>query len=191
MSKEMILDVAGLQTTFKIKRSGKKYDLKAVDDVTFDLQKGEILGFVGETGCGKTTVGRSIVGLTQANGGVVSYEGKNILELSESKLRDIRQKVRMVFQDPYASLNPRRSIGDSVAECGDIHGTFSSSDDRSEQVAEAMRNVGLDPSFAERFPHELSGGQRQRVGIARAILPTPEIMIADEPVSALDVSIQA
>ena len=191
MSKEMILDVAGLQTTFKIKRSGKKYDLKAVDDVTFDLQKGEILGFVGETGCGKTTVGRSIVGLTQANGGVVSYEGKNILELSESKLRDIRQKVRMVFQDPYASLTPRRSIGDSVAECGDIHGTFSSSDDRSEQVAEAMRNVGLDPSFAERFPHELSGGQRQRVGIARAILPTPEIMIADEPVSALDVSIQA
>ena len=191
MNKDALLEASGLKTTFEVKRSGKKYDLKAVDDVSFTLNRGEILGFVGETGCGKTTVGRSLIGLTRANDGIVTYENQNLLSLSESQLRDIRLKIRMVFQDPYASLNPRRSIGDSVAEAGDIHKIFTSPADRDEKVTEAMRNVGLDPAFASRFPHELSGGQRQRVGIARAILPIPEIIIADEPVSALDVSIQA
>ena len=191
MSDDVILDVAGLKVSYSINRAGKTYELKAVDDVSFDLRRGEILGFVGETGCGKTTVGRSLVGLTRTSGGKVQFEQNNLLAMSASQLRAARLKIRMVFQDPYASLDPRRSVGDSIAECGDIHGHFTNTNDRNEQVAKAMRNVGLDPSFAERFPHEMSGGQRQRVGLARAILPTPEIIIADEPVSALDVSIQA
>jgi oligopeptide/dipeptide ABC transporter ATP-binding protein len=191
MSSQTLLQVDGLRTSFDVKRAGKTYELKAVDNVTFDLRKGEILGFVGETGCGKTTVGRSLIGLTRARAGTVTYDNKNLLALSNAQLRDIRSKIRMVFQDPFASLNPRRNIGDSVAESGDIHGIFKDAANRGSRVSEAMRNVGLDPSFADRFPHELSGGQRQRVGIARAILPSPEIIIADEPVSALDVSIQA
>lgn len=191
MTDEVILDVAELRTTYSVKRAGKTYELKAVDDVSFDLRRGEILGFVGETGCGKTTVGRSLVGLTRTSGGEVQFENRNLLAMGASQLRAARLKIRMVFQDPYASLNPRRSVGDSIAECGDIHGYFANAAERSEQVAETMRNVGLDPSFAQRFPHEMSGGQRQRVGLARAILPTPQIIIADEPVSALDVSIQA
>ncbi len=191
MSSQAILDVAGLRTTFHVKRANKKYALKAVDNVSFQLERGEILGFVGETGCGKTTVGRSILRLTRPEGGVVTFDGDNILDLSGRRLREVRLKVRMVFQDPYASLNPRRRIADSVAEAGDIHSLFKSPGDRLKQIAETLKRVGLDPSFAERFPHELSGGQRQRVGIARAILPIPDIIIADEPVSALDVSIQA
>ena len=191
MTHSPLLDVVGLKTTFHIKRGRKKYALKAVDDVSFHLNKGEILGFVGETGCGKTTVGRSIIGLTPAEAGIVNYGGRDILSLSESQWRAIRLKVRMVFQDPFASLDPRRSIADSVAEAGDIHGLFKSAEDRQEQINTTLERVGLDRSFAGRFPHEFSGGQRQRVGIARSILPIPEIIIADEPVSALDVSIQA
>jgi oligopeptide/dipeptide ABC transporter ATP-binding protein len=191
MSSQTILDVAGLSTTFHVKRANKKYALKAVDNVSFHLDNGEILGFVGETGCGKTTVGRSIIKLARPEAGVVIFGGDNILGLSGRRLREVRLKVRMVFQDPYASLNPRRRIDDSVAEAGDIHKLFKSPQDRLKQIAETLKRVGLDPSFANRFPHELSGGQRQRVGIARAILPIPDIIIADEPVSALDVSIQA
>ena len=187
----MILQADGLKTSFFIKRKGKKFELKAVDDVSFHLDRGEILGLVGETGCGKTTVGRSLVGLTKVKDGSVTYGGENILSVRQSRLRDIRLKIRMVFKDPYASLNPRRSIGDSVAEAGDIHNYFADRQDRAGQIAKALDNVGLDLSFADRFPHELSGGQRQRVGIARSILPIPDIIIADEPVSALDVSIQA
>ncbi len=186
-----ILDIKGLKTTFRVKRGGTKYILKAVDDVSFHLNKGEILGFVGETGCGKTTVGRSIIGLTKPDEGVVTHGGQNIAGLPDRLMRDVRLKIRMVFQDPYASLNPRRSIADSVAEAGDIHRLFKSSQDRLERIAETLASVGLDPAFADRFPHELSGGQRQRIGIARSILPIPDIIIADEPVSALDVSIQA
>lgn len=191
MSGEVILDVKDLKTTFHVKRGRKSYALKAVDNVSFHLNKGEILGFVGETGCGKTTVGRSIIGLTKSDGGEVTYGGQNLIALSDRNLRQVRLDIRMVFQDPYASLNPRRSIGDSVAETGDIHNLFSSDEDRARQISETLTNVGLNPSYADRYPHELSGGQRQRVGIARAILPVPEIIIADEPVSALDVSIQA
>lgn len=191
MTDDKILDVSGLKTTFHVKRGRKTYPLKAVDDVSFHLVKGEILGFVGETGCGKTTVGRSIIKLTKPEAGQVQYGGQNILDLSDANMRAVRLNVRMVFQDPYASLNPRRSIGDSVAEAGDIHKIFTSAGDRADKISETLKSVGLDPSFAERFPHELSGGQRQRVGIARAILPIPDIIIADEPVSALDVSIQA
>ncbi len=191
MNDNVILEAAGLKTSFFVKRGGKRFELRAVDDVSFDLHRGEILGVVGETGCGKTTVGRSLVGLAKSSGGTVTFGGENILAVRQSRLRAIRLKVRMIFQDPYASLNPRRTIGDSVAEAGDIHNCFSDGKQRAEQIARTLDSVGLDPSFAGRFPHELSGGQRQRVGIARAILPTPDIVIADEPVSALDVSIQA
>lgn len=191
MSGEPILDAQGLSTSFTVKRARRRFELKAVDNVSFQLDRGEILGVVGETGCGKTTVGRSLVGLVRPKSGRVLYEGADILSLGERRLREVRLKIRMVFQDPYASLDPRRSVGDSVAEAGDIHGLFPNRKARAEAVDDTLEQVGLDPFFAKRFPHELSGGQRQRVGIARAILPTPEIIIADEPVSALDVSIQA
>ncbi|MHA1571288.1 MAG: ABC transporter ATP-binding protein [Alphaproteobacteria bacterium] len=191
MTTDPILTVEGLTTTFTVKRGGKTRRVAAVKDVSFTLAPGEILGIVGETGCGKTTVGRSIIRLVKPEKGEVIFAGVDVQKLSESKLRSIRLGIRMVFQDPYASLNPRRMVGDSVAEAGDIHGIFKDKHDRAEQVAKTLTDVGLDPSFAERFPHELSGGQRQRVGIARAILPSPDVIIADEPVSALDVSVQA
>ena len=191
MSAAPILDVRDLRTGFDVKRSGRKMRVKAVDGVSLTLAEREVLGIVGESGCGKTTVGRSIIRLTRADSGTVVFNGIDVLSARGQALRTIRLHIRMVFQDPYASLNPRRSVGDSVAEAGDINGVFTSRAERAERVAETLTAVGLDPSFAGRFPHELSGGQRQRVGIARAILPTPEIIIADEPVSALDVSIQA
>ncbi len=186
-----VLTVEGLTTSFRVKRGGRMRRIAAVKDVSFTLNQGEILGIVGETGCGKTTVGRSIIRLVKPEKGEVRFGGVNVQALSDSKLRPIRLGIRMVFQDPFASLNPRRKVGDSIAEAGDIHGLFDGLDDRARQVAETLSAVGLDPSFAERFPHELSGGQRQRVGIARAILPSPKVIIADEPVSALDVSVQA
>ncbi len=150
-----------------------------------------MLGIVGESGCGKTSVGRSIVRLAKPHRGEVLFAGKDIFTAGSDDLKKLRLKIRMVFQDPFASLNPRRSIGDSIAETGDIHGLFDNKADRQRQIQQALTNVGLDGSFAAHFPHELSGGQRQRVGIARAILPAPDVVIADEPVSALDVSVQA
>ncbi|RAI02381.1 peptide ABC transporter ATP-binding protein [Acuticoccus sediminis] len=186
-----LLEVRDLTKTFHVHRDGKRYRVQAVDGISLTVRRGEVLGIVGESGCGKTTVGRSIMGLTRADGGEVIFGGGDLLKAHGAALRTARLKLRMVFQDPYASLNPRRTVGDSVAETGDIHGLFKSRKARAEQVGEALTQVGLDPSFAPRYPHELSGGQRQRVGIARAILPVPDLIIADEPVSALDVSIQA
>jgi oligopeptide/dipeptide ABC transporter ATP-binding protein len=191
MSEQPILDVRGLSTDYIVKRGGKSFQIHAVNDVSFKLAKGEVLGIVGESGCGKTSVGRSIVRLAKPHRGEVWFGGKNIFAAGTDELRKLRLKIRMVFQDPFASLNPRRSIGDSIAETGDIHGLFESAAIRRQQVDQVMTNVGLDSSFATSFPHELSGGQRQRVGIARAILPAPDVVIADEPVSALDVSVQA
>ena len=188
---DTILALNNLRKTFTARRGGKSYEIKAVNDVSLDVRRGEVLGIVGETGCGKTTIGRTIIRLTTADGGEALLDGEDIFSQNRRRMRSLRLKVRMVFQDPYASLNPRRSIGDSVAETGDIHGVFKSREDRTRQVAETLTKVGLDPSFAFRYPHQLSGGQRQRVGIARALLPTPELIIADEPVSALDVSVQA
>jgi peptide/nickel transport system ATP-binding protein len=191
LSERPILEVRDLRTTYQVRRLGRKLRLQAVDGVSLSLGEGEVLGIVGESGCGKTTVGRSIIRLTPAESGSVVFKGIDVLAARDARLRELRLKIRMVFQDPYASLNPRRSIGDSVAEAGDINGAFSSDGDRTKRIAETLTSVGLDPAFAQRYPHELSGGQRQRVGIARAILPVPDIIIADEPVSALDVSVQA
>jgi oligopeptide/dipeptide ABC transporter ATP-binding protein len=186
-----ILAVEGLGTSFDLKRGGRRVRVQAVDDVSLTLAEGEVLGIVGESGCGKTTVGRSIMRLAQPQGGRVVFRGTDVLSATGKGLNDLRLSIRMVFQDPYASLNPRRTIGDSIAEAGDINGTFEDRGDRARQIADSLSAVGLDPSFATRYPHELSGGQRQRVGIARAILPVPAIVIADEPVSALDMSVQA
>ncbi len=191
MSLQPILEVRDLRTTYEVRRLGRKLRLQAVDGVSLSLDEGEVLGIVGESGCGKTTIGRSIIRLAPAESGSVVFKGIDVLAARDASLRELRLKIRMVFQDPYASLNPRRSIGDSVAEAGDINGAFSSDADRTNRIAETLTSVGLDPSFAQRYPHELSGGQRQRVGIARAILPVPDIIIADEAVSALDVSVQA
>lgn len=191
MSAIPLLAVEHLRTHFDVKRGARRIRVLAVDDVNLTLAEGEVLGIVGESGCGKTTVGRSIMRLAQPQFGRVMFRGSDVLGAAGKELRDLRLNIRMVFQDPYASLNPRRTIGDSIAEAGDINKAFKDRADRARQVADSLSAVGLDPTFATRYPHELSGGQRQRIGIARAILPVPSIVIADEPVSALDVSIQA
>lgn len=191
MTGQPILDVRGLSTTYTVRRGGRTFHVHAAKDVSFTLAPGEVLGIVGESGCGKTTVGRSIVRLEKPHRGEALLGGRNIFTARGDALRAIRLKIRMVFQDPFASLDPRRTIGDSIAEAGDIHGCFADAADRRARIEQTLGNVGLDAGYAGRFPHELSGGQRQRVGIARAILPAPDVMIADEPVSALDVSVQA
>jgi len=191
MTGTALLEVENLHTSFAVRRSGRTRRVAAVDGVSLSLADGEVLGLVGESGCGKTTVGRSIMHLARPQSGRVMFRGVDLLAARGMRERDLRLNIRMVFQDPYASLNPRRTIGDSVAEAGDINRAFKDSADRRHRVEATLASVGLDPSLAARFPHELSGGQRQRVGIARAILPTPSIIIADEPVSALDVSVQA
>lgn len=188
---ETLLQVDDLRTTFRVKRAGQRIEVPAVDGVSLSLREGEVLGIVGESGCGKTTVGRSIMRLARAQDGRVLFRGTDVLGAAGAGLDDLRLNIRMVFQDPYASLNPRRTVGDSIAEAGDINGAFKNREDRTRRIAETLISVGLDPSFVSRYPHELSGGQRQRVGIARAILPVPSVIIADEPVSALDVSVQA
>ena len=191
MSSDDILAVRDLKVSFTARRAGRKYRVQAVDGVSLSLAEGEVLGIVGESGCGKTTLGRAIVGLVQPDGGNIAFKDDDAIAAGGAALRAMRLNVRMVFQDPYASLNPRRTIGDSVAEAGDINGIFRDRTDRSAMIASTLTAVGLDPSFATRYPYELSGGQRQRAGIARAILPTPSVVVADEPVSALDVSVQA
>jgi oligopeptide/dipeptide ABC transporter ATP-binding protein len=186
-----LLDVQDLRTTFTVRRAGRTLKVPAVDGVSLALGAGEVLGLVGESGCGKTTVGRSIMRLARPSDGRVLFRGTDMLTAEGEALDDLRLNIRMVFQDPYASLNPRRRVGDSIAEAGDINRAFANRGDRDRRIDETLISVGLDPSFAMRYPHELSGGQRQRVGIARAILPVPSVVIADEPVSALDVSVQA
>ncbi|WP_226781194.1 ABC transporter ATP-binding protein [Oceaniglobus trochenteri] len=186
-----VLDIRNLRKTYHVRRAGKSHEVRAVDDISLAVQSGETLGIVGESGCGKSSLARAVMGLSKADGGQVMLGGTDLLTMERQALAQARLRIRMVFQDPYASLNPRRSVGESVAEAGDIHGIFKSGEERRRLVGEALDRVGLGAQYADRFPHELSGGQRQRVGIARAILPEPELVIADEPVSALDVSIQA
>lgn len=191
---ETILDVRDLKMYFPVTRGllrRKVADVKAVDGVTFKLKKGETLGLVGESGCGKTTVGRCIIRLYQPTDGQILFEGEDITRLPEEKIRNIRRKVALIFQDPYSSLDPRQSAGNIVGEPLKIHSLVKSPSEYREKVEELFRKVGLDPSMKDRFPHEFSGGQRQRIGVARALASEPSLIICDEPISALDVSIQA
>ncbi len=162
----------------------------AVDDVSFNIVKGETLGLVGESGCGKSTTGRTILQLYRPTSGKVYFEGKNLVELKGEELRKTRRRMQMIFQDPYASLNPRMTVGEIIGEPMTIHNT-STGKEQQDRVQYLLRMVGLNPAFANRYPHEFSGGQRQRIGVARALALDPELIICDEPISALDVSIQA
>ncbi|MCL4488008.1 MAG: ATP-binding cassette domain-containing protein [Chloroflexi bacterium] len=169
----------------------KVADLRAVDDISFTLRRGETLGLVGESGCGKTTTARCVLRLYRPTAGEIRFEGQDIAAHSTSQLRPLRHKLQLIFQDPYSSLDPRQSAGDIVGEPLEIHHLVKSKGEYRERVAELFRMVGLNPGLAERVPHEFSGGQRQRIGIARALATDPSLIVCDEPISALDVSIQA
>ncbi len=165
--------------------------LKAVDDVSFTIDRGRTLGLVGESGCGKTTVGRTMCRLYEPTAGETIFDGTPVYSLSPGEMLSLRRRMQMIFQDPYASLNPRMTVGDIVGEPIDIHGLAENGQERLAMVHELLHTVGLSPEHATRFPHEFSGGQRQRIGLARALAVEPEFIICDEPISALDVSIQA
>lgn len=196
MEDKKLLEVRNLKQYFPV-TGGKMFEkkvVKAVDDVSFYINKGETLGLVGESGCGKTTTGRAILRLHEPTSGQIIYDGTPIFD-SEKKIAvnmlPYRRKMQIVFQDPYASLNPRMTVGDIVGEAIDIHKLAANRKERQEKIIEMLRRVGLNSEHANRYPHEFSGGQRQRVGIARALAVNPEFIVCDEPVSALDVSIQA
>ncbi|MER3427619.1 MAG: peptide ABC transporter substrate-binding protein [Pyrinomonas sp.] len=180
--------VRGLVKHFPVRGSSEV--VRAVDGVNFAIFRGETFGLVGESGCGKSTVGRCLLRLVEPTRGEISFEGRNVLALGRSELRALRRDMQIIFQDPYASLNPRMKVGDIVAEPLVIH-RLGSKRERRERAAELLRKVGLDPDYMNRYPHEFSGGQRQRIGIARALALNPKLIVADEPVSALDVSVQA
>ena len=189
-----LLKVEHLKTYFPLRKGlfNRVYDhVRAVDDVSFDVYPGETLGLVGESGCGKTTTGRSILRLIEPTSGKIIFDGIDVMSLKGRALRDFRKQAQIVFQDPYSSLNPRVTVGDAIAEPMEVHGIETDAKKRRERVAELLREVGLDPESAERYPHEFSGGQRQRICIARAIAVRPRLIICDESVSALDVSVQA
>lgn len=183
------MEVKDLKRHFK---AGRKGVLKAVDGLTFDIYKGETFGLVGESGCGKSTTGRTIIRLYDATSGQVKYAGEDVHgKKSVSELKAFNRKMQMIFQDPSSSLNPRMTVLDIIAEGLDNHGLVKNAGERQARVEELLETVGLNKEHASRFPHEFSGGQRQRIGIARALAVEPEFIIADEPISALDVSIQA
>ena len=188
--KKTLVRVEHLKEYFNINMGMfKSKPLKAVDDVSFEIKQGETLGLVGESGCGKTTVGRTILRLYEPTGGQIFYNGREIK--SKASLKDFRKKATMVFQDPYSSLNPRMTVTDIIAEPLDIHKLYKTKEERKDRVLELMDYVGLNSEHATRYAHEFSGGQRQRIGIARSLAVNPEFIVCDEPVSALDVSIQA
>lgn len=182
-----VLQVENLKKYFEI---GKRQTLKAVDEVSFTVARGEVLGVVGESGCGKTTLGRTVARLYKPTSGKIIFDGEDITAKSETELLGFRKKLQMIFQDPYASLDPRMTAGEIIAEPIDIHNLANGSE-RTQRIHYLLNLVGLNPEHANRFPHEFSGGQRQRIGIARALALDPEFIIADEPISSLDVSIQA
>jgi oligopeptide/dipeptide ABC transporter ATP-binding protein len=188
-----LVEVRHLKKYFPIKKGVLQHEVArvhAVDDVSFSVQKGETLGLVGESGCGKSTLGRTIVRLLEATDGEILFEGREITHLGPRRLRPLRREMQMIFQDPYASLNPRKRVGSIIGDPLKIHG-IGSKQDRKRRVQELLETVGLSPEHYNRFPHEFSGGQRQRIGVARALALRPKLIIADEPVSALDVSIQS
>ena len=184
--KEVLVHVEHLKKYFQVH---KKDTLKAVDDVSFDIYKGETLGLVGESGCGKTTCGRTVLGLYPATSGVIEYAGRDVTKLGKKDSLWFKKRAQMIFQDPYASLDPRMTVGDIIGEGIDNFGLHKA--DKQERIHELLALVGLNKEHAGRFPHEFSGGQRQRIGIARALAVDPEFIVCDEPISALDVSIQA
>ena len=190
---DTLLRVEDLKIYYPVAGSGfgKKEFVKAVDGVTFEVKKGEVFGIVGESGCGKSTLGRGVCKLENLTSGHVYLDGEDITEYNDRRMRSIRKKVQMVFQDPYASLNPRMSVFDIIAEPLLVHHLYQDKADLEKKVLDLLPRVGLDDYHANRYPHEFSGGQRQRIGIARALAVEPSLIIADEPVSALDVSIQA
>ncbi|MCK8487846.1 ATP-binding cassette domain-containing protein [Paenibacillus sp. MBLB2552] len=189
MSKgKTLIEVEGLKKYFNV---GGGNVLKAVNDISFSIAEGETLGLVGESGCGKSTAGRTILRLYEPTAGSVRFNGVDINQLSPKKMKAMRRDMQMIFQDPYASLNPRFTVTDIIGEALDIHGMAGSYAERKKRVEELLDMVGLNPDHATRYPHEFSGGQRQRIGIARALAVNPKFIICDEPISALDVSIQA
>jgi oligopeptide transport system ATP-binding protein len=191
---ESILEVRDLVKYFPVRGglfSGPAGVVKAVDGVSFTIRRGETLGLVGESGCGKTTTGRSILQLERPTSGHIIFEGRDLTTMSEAELRPVRRRMQVIFQDPYSSLNPRMSVGQIIAEPLAVHGIVADRQARQARVRELLEHAGLLPRMALRYPHELSGGQRQRVGIARALAMEPSLIVCDEPVSALDVSIQA
>jgi len=190
-----LLEVRGLQMHFPVTEgiviSRKVGEVKAVDGIDFAVRRGETLGLVGESGCGKTTTGRCILRLERPTAGEILYDGVDIARLGPKELLSLRRRIQVIFQDPYSSLNPRMKVGEIIAEPIMVHGLERNPDRRVARVRELLSVCGLDPKFADRYPHEMSGGQRQRVGIARALALEPEFIVCDEAVSALDVSIQA
>ena len=188
MSEKTLLEVEGLKKYFQV---GKGQTLKAVDDISFQIKKGQTLGLVGESGCGKTTVGRTLLRIYEPDAGKILFDGKDISRVSKKEAKELTRRMQMVFQDPYASLNPFFTVGEIVEEGMKIHKMYHSETERMERVYELLEMVGLNKDHANRFPHEFSGGQRQRVGIARALALNPEFIVCDEPISALDVFIQA
>jgi len=191
---ENLLEVKGLKKYFPIKRgifSKTVGHVKAVDDVSFTIRRGETLGLVGESGCGKTTTGRAILRLIEPTAGSVKFEGEEITEMSGQRLREMRRQMQIIFQDPYSSLNPRITVGGMLTEIIKVHGLRKTENEIKDRVNELLETVGLSPLHARRYPHEFSGGQRQRIGIARALSVEPKFIVCDEPVSALDVSIQS
>jgi oligopeptide/dipeptide ABC transporter ATP-binding protein len=186
--KQELVNVRHLVKHFPVE--GSDDVVRAVDDVSFEILRGETLGLVGESGCGKSTVGRCLLRLIEPTAGEIDFDGRNVRTLSRGDLRELRREMQIVFQDPYASLNPRMRVGDIVGEPLVIH-NIGTKNDRYERVGELLRRVGLDPDYRKRYPHEFSGGQRQRIGVARTLALNPKLIVADEPVSALDVSVQA
>ncbi len=191
--KPTLLEVRGLKMWFPIFRGILQRhvaDVKAVDGLNFDVYKGETLGLVGESGCGKSTTGRAILQLYRPTAGTVQFDGKDLVKMKGEELRHMRRQMQMIFQDPYASLNPRMTVGSIVSEPLEVH-NIGTKAERLERVRELLKIVGLNPYFINRYPHEFSGGQRQRIGVARALAVNPSFIVCDEPISALDVSIQA
>lgn len=187
-NKKPILEVRNLKKYFPV---DAKHTLKAVDDVSFTIYEGETLGIVGESGCGKTTCGRTCIGVYQATSGQVLYRGKDINQMTAAERKEFTRRVQMIFQDPYSSLDPRMKVHDIIAEGMQIHRLVSSRAEELKAVQSLLEQVGLNPEHASRYVHEFSGGQRQRIGIARALAVNPEFLMCDEPISALDVSVQA